>query len=74
MNTKLFILFYVKRAKTTIDGLVTIYIRINVDGERIELSTKRFTNSDKWSAKGSCMKGYSVEAKSIISFLESLKA
>ena len=42
MNAKLSILFYAKRAKTTTDGLVPIYIRVTVDGERIEFSTKRF--------------------------------
>jgi site-specific recombinase XerD len=74
MNAKLSILFYAKRAKTTTDGLVPIYIRVTVDGERIEFSTKRYTQPDKWSVEGSCMKGYSGEAKSINSFLDSLKA
>ncbi len=74
MNAKLSILFYAKRAKTTTDGLVPIYIRVTVDGERIELSTKRYTHPDKWSIEGSCMKGYSGEAKSINSFLDALKA
>ena len=70
MNAKLSILFYAKRAKTTTDGLVPIYIRVTIDGERIELSTKRYTHPDKWSVEGSCMKGYSGEAKSINSFRE----
>ena len=74
MNAKLSILFYAKRAKTTTDGLVPIYIRVTVDGERIELSTKRYTLPEKWSVEGSCMKGYSAEAKSINSYLDSLKA
>ena len=74
MNAKLSILFYAKRAKTTTDGLVPIYIRVTVDGERIELSTKRYTHPDKWSVEGSCMKGYSGEAKSINSYLDALKA
>jgi site-specific recombinase XerD len=74
MNAKLSILFYAKRAKTTTDGLVPIYIRVTIDGERIELSTKRYTLPDKWSKEGSCMKGSSVEARSINSYLDSLKA
>lgn len=74
MNAKLSILFYAKRAKTTTDGLVPIYIRVTVDGERIEFSTRRYTHPDKWSVEGSCMKGYSGEAKSINSFLDALKA
>ncbi len=74
MNAKLSILFYAKRAKTTTDGLVPIYIRVTVAGERIELSTKRYTLPEKWSVEGSCMKGHSAEAKSINSFLDTLKA
>ncbi len=74
MNAKLSILFYAKRAKTKTDGLVPIYIRVTIDGERIELSTKRYIHPDKWSIEGSCMKGYSGEAKSINSYLDALKA
>ncbi len=74
MNTKLSILFYAKRAKTTTAGLIPIYLRVTVDGERIELSTKRYTQPEKWSVEGSCMKGTSAEAKATNSFLDALKA
>lgn len=73
MNAKLSILFYAKRAKTTTEGLIPIYLRVTIDGERIELSTKRYTLPERWSVEGSCMKGYSAEAKSINSYLDSLK-
>ncbi len=74
MNTKLSILFYAKRAKTTADGLIPIYLRVTVDGERIEFSTKRYTHPDKWSVEGSCMKGTSGESKAINMYLDILKA
>jgi site-specific recombinase XerD len=74
MNTKLSILFYAKRAKTNTDGLIPIYLRVTVDGERIELSTKRFSHPDKWSIEGSCMKGTSAESKATNSYLDALKA
>ena len=74
MNAKLSILLYAKRAKTTTDGLVPIYIRVTVDGERIEFSTKRYTHPDKWSVEGNRMKGTSVESKSTNSYLDALKA
>ena len=73
MNTKLSILFYAKRAKTTSDGLLPIYLRVTVDGERIEFSTKRYTHPDKWSIEGSCMKGTTTEAKATNSYLDALK-
>lgn len=74
MNTKLSILFYAKRAKTTTDGLVPIYLRVTVNGERIELSTKRYTQPGKWSIEGNCMKGNSAESKAVNSYLDTLKA
>ncbi|MFA7636145.1 MAG: site-specific integrase [Monoglobales bacterium] len=74
MNTKLSILFYAKRAKTTKDGLIPIYIRVTIDGERIEFTTKRYTTPEKWSVEGSCMKGTSAESKATNSYLDALKA
>ncbi len=74
MNTKLSILFYAKRARTTSDGRIPIHLRVTVDGERIEFSTKRYTLPDKWSVEGSCMKGPTSEAKATNSYLDALKA
>lgn len=48
MNTKLSVLFFVKRTKTNVDGLLPIFIRVTVNGARIEFSTKRFTTSEKY--------------------------
>jgi site-specific recombinase XerD len=74
MNTKLSILFFVKRTKTNVNGLLTIFIRVTVNGERIEFTTKRLTTSEKWSVEGNRMKGTSVESKSTNSYLDALKA
>jgi len=74
MNTKLSILFFVKRTKTNVDGLLPIFVRVTVSGARIEFSAKRFTTSEKWSVEGNRMKGTSAEAKATNSFLDTLKA
>ena len=74
MNTKLSVLFFVKRTKTNVDGLLPIFIRVTVNGERIEFSTKRFTTSEKWSVEGKRMKGTSAESKATNSYLDTLKA
>jgi len=74
MNTKLSVLFFVKRTKTNVNGLLPIFIRVTVNGERIEFSTKRFTTSEKWSVEGNRMKGTSAESKATNSFLDTLKA
>lgn len=74
MNTKLSVLFFVKRTKTNVDGLLPIFIRVTVNGARIEFSTKRFTTSEKWSVEGNRMKGTSAESKATNSYLDTLKA
>lgn len=74
MNTKLSILFFVKRTKTKVNGLLPIFIRVTVNGERIEFTTKRYTTSEKWSVEGNRMKGTSAEAKATNSYLDALIA
>ena len=73
MQTKMSILFYAKRAKTTTAGLVPIYLRITIDGQRLEISTKRYVESSKWSSEAGKMKGNSEEARSLNSFLDITK-
>lgn len=73
MNAKVTILLYAKKAKTSISGLVPIYLRITVDGKRIEMSSKRFIMPEKWSQEQCSMKGNSEEAKSLNAYLDILK-
>jgi hypothetical protein len=73
MKTKVSILFYAKRAKASVNGLVPIYTRITINGKRIELSTNRFVEISKWSSEAGKMKGTSEEARSINSHLDMLR-
>lgn len=73
MKAKVSILFYAKRAKTNVNGLVPIYSRITVNGKRIELTTGRFVELSKWSADAGKMKGTTDEARSINNQLDILK-
>ena len=73
MKTKVSILFYAKRAKAIVNGLVPIYTRITINGKRIELSTNRFVEISKWSTEAGKMKGTSEEARSINSHLDMLR-
>jgi site-specific recombinase XerD len=74
MQTKISILFYAKRAKSTSDGLVPIYLRVTVNGQRIEQSTKRYVEPIKWSSEQGKMKGNSEEARALNTYLDILKA
>jgi hypothetical protein len=47
MKTEVAILFYAKRAKTSLKGLVPIYTRFTISGKRIELSSNRFVEISK---------------------------
>ncbi len=73
MKTKVSILFYAKKAKAAVNGLIPIYTRITINGKRIELSTNRFVEISKWSTEAGKMKGTSEEARSINNHLDLLK-
>ncbi len=74
MNTKLSILFYVKRAKANSAGQIPIYLRLTVDGARLEFSVKRYVSPEKWSTAQNRMKGNSEESRTINTFLDIMKS
>ena len=74
MKTKVSTLFYAKKAKAAANGLIPIYMRITINGKRIELSTNRFVEISKWSTEAGKMKGTSEEARSINNHLDLLKS
>lgn len=73
MSATISILFYAKKIKATKDGLVPIYMRVTVGGQRFEISTKRYVSLEHWSAEANRMKGNSEEAKSVNKLIESLR-
>ncbi|MBX3165118.1 MAG: site-specific integrase [Bacteroidetes bacterium] len=74
MNTKIAILFHLKRSKTTTDGLVPVYMRVTINGERLEISTKRYVEESKWIVSAGKLKGNSEEARITNEYLDTLKA
>ncbi len=73
MSASMNILFYAKKTKTTTEGLVPLYMRVTIDGNRFEISTKRYVKIEQWSAQASRMKGNHEEAKQINSLLDAFK-
>ena len=73
MQTKISILFLLKRTKSKTEGLAPIYLRVTIDGKRIEVTTKRYVELSKWSVPAGKMKGNSEEARSINAYLDMLK-
>jgi site-specific recombinase XerD len=73
MNKTFGLLFYVKRSKMTGNGTAPVYLRITVDGERIEISSKRYVNPDKWNANGQKLNGTSEEVRSLNNYLKTIE-
>jgi hypothetical protein len=55
------ILFYAK--KTTTEGLVPIYMRVTIAGNRFEISSKRYVRIDQWVQWGLPHEGQSGGSK-----------
>lgn len=74
MKTKITLHFYAKSTKANANGLLPIYVRLTVDGKRLEFSTKKFVEKSKWSNELAKMKGTTEEARSINSYLDLMKS
>ena len=74
MKTKITLHFYAKSTKANSNGLLPIYVRLTVDGKRLEFSTKKFVEKSKWSSELAKMKGTTEEARSINSYLDLMKS
>jgi len=74
MKAKITLHIYAKSTKANAASQLPIYIRLTIDGQRLEFSTKKFVDSAKWSAEQAKMKGCSEEACSINNYLDLLKS
>ena len=73
MKTTISVLFYLKRAKVNAAGLVPIYQRTTVNGERIDISSGQFIDPEKWNDDATKMKGNSMEARTVNDQLDQLR-
>ena len=73
MNKTFGLLFYVKRSKMINDGTAPVYLRITMDGERVEISSKRYVNPDKWNTNGQKLNGSSEEVRTLNTYLKTLE-
>lgn len=72
MNANITNLFYIKRAKPNNLGLVPIFHRVTVNGQRIERSTGKYIEPELWSVEAAKMVGKSEQARSINNHLDRL--
>jgi integrase len=68
------ILFYLKKPKNYLKGLVPVYLRITVDGVPKELSVKRTFDSNRWNKDACRAIGNKEDARSLNEFLDVIQA
>ncbi len=64
-SMKFYLLIYIKRYKLTSEKKSPLFLRISVNGKRVEIALKRTISPDLWDNKRQCVKGRSLEAQSI---------
>ncbi len=74
MKAKVNLHIYAKSTKANAKGQFPIYVRLTVDGNRTEFSTKKFIEPSRWSSEASKVKGTTEEARSINSYLDVIKS
>jgi integrase len=67
------LLFYLKKPKDYQNGAMPVYLRITVDGEEKELSTKRCWEPARWNAKANRAKGVREDCRSLNEYLDDLQ-
>ena len=73
MDKSFGLLFHLKKENKNYDAQLTVYMRITVDGNYCEISTKRKCSSSSWNASAGRMNGKSDETKAFNSYLDTLQ-
>lgn len=73
MATKIHLLFFAKKSRTTSQGTVPIYLRVSIQGKRMEVTINRFVLPNQWSFTTGRVKANIVAAKEINSHLENVR-
>ena len=67
------LLFFVKRTKLLRNGEAPVYMRITVNGKRLELSVNRSIELEKWSSIKGAAIGSTKEAKLLNRYIEAIR-
>lgn len=65
--------FSLKKTKTLCNGTAPIYLRLTVNGKRIEFTTRRYIKPDRWNAEAQRVTGTNDEAKKFNTYLKTLE-
>ena len=69
MEHTISILFFTRIASKRSGNLLPIYLRITINGQRIEQSTHRFVQRSQWSSAAGRAKGSTPDVKVLNDFL-----
>lgn len=73
-TTNTFGVQFIARTNKAKDKKVPIYVRISVDGKRVELSLKRVINPDNWNDAKGMAKGRTEDIRALNTFLEQVRS
>jgi site-specific recombinase XerD len=73
METSFGLLFYLKKSNNFREAEVYIYMRITVDGQSAEISTKRKCKPENWNVAAGRLKGKTDVVKSCNAYLDTLQ-
>lgn len=74
MSQSFKILFHLKKGKGTNENVQPIYVRLTVDGKRVEWSVQRSCEESKWNKLTGRMAGSKEEAKKLNAYLDAIQA
>src|SRR5438093_3891241 len=74
LPTRFSLLFYLKKPKNYVQGKLPIYLRITIDAARVEISTQRECDAERWNSHSGRANGTKEEIKSLNAYLDSLQA
>src|SRR5688500_659036 len=66
------ILFYLKGSRN-LNGPEPVYLRVTINGKRLELSTKRYCASDRWNKHAGRAIGNKEDARILNAYLDTLE-
>ena len=64
---------FLRSNRANINGQYPVYLRITVDGKRIEISTKVYVDPDKWQSGRGRVKGHSDHCRFLNNSIESFE-
>ena len=67
------LVFFINRAKRKVNGECPVYLKININGQKLSIQLKRHVLPEQWDGETSRMRGRSGEARVFNDYLDSVR-